>query len=59
MKCFICSKESSPGGIKYFTLNAIGACNDCGIGICLKHSVKPKTPGAPLLCQQCASIKEV
>jgi hypothetical protein len=54
MKCYLCSKSPPVGGTRYFVADAIGICDECGIGVCLKHGVRDETTKDRLLCKTCA-----
>ena len=54
MNCYLCEKTRLPQTLRYAIAPAVGICHDCGIGICLEHSVKAAEAGAPLLCPTCA-----
>lgn len=55
MYCYFC-EQHHPGGPSYGHYFAHGICQNCGVGVCLKHSHKESKPGAPLLCFECASL---
>jgi hypothetical protein len=55
MYCYFCEKRR-PGGTNYGNTMAYGICRHCGVGVCLEHSHRDSTPGAPLLCFECAKL---
>jgi hypothetical protein len=55
MNCYFCEQDHS-GGTRYGIKGAIGVCQHCGVGVCLTHSHKARTPGAPLLCLECEAL---
>ena len=59
MKCYICDHTPPPTAIRYDVPEAIGICQDCGIGVCASHSYKDTQPGSPLLCIQCAGLRGI
>lgn len=57
MSCYYC-EQRHPGGTNFGASEAIGICQHCGVGVCLKHSDKGSEPGAPLLCPTCAALRQ-
>lgn len=53
MHCYFCA-QYHPGGTNFGNTIAYGVCRQCGVGVCLEHSRRDTTPGAPLLCFECA-----
>jgi hypothetical protein len=58
MYCYYC-EEHHPGGTNFGTNTAHGICKNCGVAVCAEHSRKASTPGAPLLCLECAKVLKV
>lgn len=56
MKCHTCEQAPKNGTMHYAVNDAIGICQNCGVGICVKHSHKEEKPGSPLLCLSCAKF---
>ena len=54
MNCYLCETTRRPQTLRYAIAPAVGICHDCGIGVCLEHSVRAAESGAPLLCPTCA-----
>jgi hypothetical protein len=54
MNCYICETIPGPGGTHYHVKAAVGICHNCGIALCLEHSLKASEPGSPLSCVECA-----
>ena len=54
LNCYLREKSAQPQTLRYGIHAAIGICFDCGIGVCLEHSVKTAEAGTPLLCLTCA-----
>lgn len=55
MNCYFCAQHH-PGGTNFGNRSALGICQNCGVGVCLEHSRRDSTPGAPLLCFECAKL---
>ncbi len=58
MECYLCIQDPRPGGTSHGVRAAVGICQGCGIGVCLGHSRKAATAGAPLLCVDCARLEQ-
>ena len=58
MNCYYCEQASAPGGMRLRRIAAAGICHDCGVGVCQRHSDKSTGPAAPLLCQECAKLRD-
>lgn len=56
MKCYVCEKQSGPGGTRYHVRTAVGICHNCGVAVCAEHSYRAPEPGSPLLCPSCAKL---
>jgi hypothetical protein len=56
MNCYVCDQSPLAGTLRYGIRAAVGVCSVCGIGVCREHSHKAPTPGAPLLCEECARL---
>jgi hypothetical protein len=55
MRCYTCETTNTlAGALSSASIEAIGVCHNCGVGLCLAHASRPSKPGSPLLCQQCA-----
>jgi len=59
MKCHTCEQAPKNGTMHYAVNEAVGVCQNCGVGICVKHSHKEDKPGSPLLCLSCAKLRSV
>jgi hypothetical protein len=55
MYCYYC-EQRHPGGTNYGSSHAHGICKNCGVAVCIEHSQKKDTPGAPLLCFDCIKL---
>lgn len=56
MICYFC-EQVRPGGMTLAERVAVGICAGCGAGVCPEHSQKEKAPGSPLLCFECAKLR--
>lgn len=56
MHCSFCETGPHAGGTYLNAAGAVGICQRCGAGVCLRHSMKGAAPGAPLLCSACDGL---
>ena len=56
MICYTCDQTPVTGNLRYNVADAVGICNNCGIGVCVRHSHKDAMPGSPLLCLSCSGL---
>jgi hypothetical protein len=52
MNCYECERSSRPGGTHFGVRQAVGVCQDCGVGLCPEHG--KKADSGPLVCSACA-----
>lgn len=50
MNCYICNQNGGAGGTRYGISDAVGICQECGIGLCAHHGQRESNPRARLLC---------
>lgn len=56
MYCYYQDQHEWAGGFSYIGSEAVGICHHCGVAVCAKHAHKEPSPGAPLLCYECAKL---
>jgi hypothetical protein len=59
MYCYYQDQHAHPAGLRYFAPVAIGVCHHCGAAVCAEHGQKGSSPGAPLLCYECAKLQPI
>lgn len=54
MICYYCEQERPTQVLYYRPPLAFAICQECGAGVCAKHSRKEHKPRAALLCLACS-----